>query len=144
MFLIHRGFNSRSALPAFPAPVSTEGAAGGRIPKLKYLIVLISLILWVGLPEGSLHAMPPVQRTVLPNQLVLLASRGPLPAVCHTTTPHRFRIPERSFWRGRVILPDGERSFFWEHRSTRSIRSMRSSISWAPPSIPHPEETMRP
>jgi len=45
-----------------------------RVPKWKYLIVLISLILWVSLPEGSLYAMPPVQRMVLPNQLVLLAS----------------------------------------------------------------------
>jgi zinc protease len=31
-------------------------------------------MLCVGLPEGSLQAMPPVQRTVLPNQLILLVS----------------------------------------------------------------------
>jgi zinc protease len=30
--------------------------------------------MWVGLLEGNLHAMPPVQRTVLSNQLVLLVS----------------------------------------------------------------------
>jgi zinc protease len=45
-----------------------------RIPKLKYLIVLISLMLCVGLPDGGLQAMPPVQRTVLPNQMFLLVS----------------------------------------------------------------------
>ncbi len=45
-----------------------------RIPKWKYFIVLISLILWAGLPEGNPHAMPAVQRMVLPNHLVLLAS----------------------------------------------------------------------
>jgi zinc protease len=31
-------------------------------------------MLWIGLPEGSLHAMPSVQRMVLPNHLILLAS----------------------------------------------------------------------
>ena len=40
------------------------------ISKWKYLIVLVSLVLWV----GSLHAMPPVERMILPNKLVLLAS----------------------------------------------------------------------
>ncbi len=45
-----------------------------RIPKLKYLIVLVSLMFCLGVPAGSLCAMPPVQRTVLPNHLVLLAS----------------------------------------------------------------------
>ncbi len=29
-------------------------------------------LLWIGLSEGLLYAMPPVQRMVLPNQLVLL------------------------------------------------------------------------
>jgi zinc protease len=43
-----------------------------RIPKLKALLVFVSLILCVGLPGASLQAMPPVQRMVLPNQLVLL------------------------------------------------------------------------
>ncbi|MCJ7746949.1 MAG: insulinase family protein [Desulfobacterales bacterium] len=43
-----------------------------RIPKLKYLIVLVFLMLCVSLPDGGLQAMPPVQRMVLPNQLVLL------------------------------------------------------------------------
>jgi len=42
------------------------------IPKLKYLLVLVFLMLCVGLPYGSLQAMPPVQRTVLPNGLILL------------------------------------------------------------------------
>ncbi len=45
-----------------------------RVPRLKYLIVLVFLMLWVGLPEGGLQAMPPVQRSVLPNQLTLLVS----------------------------------------------------------------------
>jgi zinc protease len=59
MLLILRCFNWRSAFP---------------ISKWKCLIVLVSLMLWIGLPEGSLHAMPPVQRMVLPNHLVLLSS----------------------------------------------------------------------
>jgi len=42
--------------------------------KLKYFIVLLFLMLCIGLPQGSLQAMPPVQRTVLPNQLILLLS----------------------------------------------------------------------
>ena len=45
-----------------------------RIPKWKLLIVLLLLILCIGLPERGLQAMPPVQRTVLPNHLVLLVS----------------------------------------------------------------------
>jgi len=40
--------------------------------QLKYLLVLAFLIFCVGLPDGGLQAMPPVQRKVLPNQLVLL------------------------------------------------------------------------
>ena len=59
MLFILRYFNSRSAFS---------------ISKWKCLIVLVSLMLWVGLPEESLHAMPPVQRMVLPNHLILLAS----------------------------------------------------------------------
>ena len=59
MLFILRCFNSRSAFS---------------ISKWKCLIVFVSLMLWVGLPEESLHAMPPVQRMVLPNHLVLLAS----------------------------------------------------------------------
>ncbi len=43
-----------------------------RNPQLKYLLILISLTLCVGLPDSNLQAMPPVQRTVLHNQLVLL------------------------------------------------------------------------
>lgn len=42
--------------------------------QLKYLIVFLSLMLCVGLPDGSLHALPPVERTVLTNRLVLLLS----------------------------------------------------------------------
>ncbi len=45
-----------------------------RISRWKYFIVLIGLILWVGLPEGNVRAMPPVHRMVLPNHLILLAS----------------------------------------------------------------------
>ena len=59
MLLILRCFNSHSTL---------------RIPKLKYLIVLLFLMLCINLPEHGLHAMPSVQRTVLPNQLILLVS----------------------------------------------------------------------
>jgi zinc protease len=59
MLLILKCFHSRSA---------------SRISKWKCLIVLVGLMLWVGVPEGSLHAMPPVQRMVLPNHLVLLTS----------------------------------------------------------------------
>jgi zinc protease len=42
--------------------------------QLKYLLVFVSLILCMGLPNAGLQAMPPVQRMVLPNQLVLLVS----------------------------------------------------------------------
>ena len=42
------------------------------IPKLKHVVIFIFLMLCVGLPEGGLQAMPPVQRTVLPNGLTLL------------------------------------------------------------------------
>jgi len=59
MLVILRCFNSRSALP---------------VPKWKYLVVLVFLIFCLAVPGGSLWAMPPVQRTVLPNHLVLLAS----------------------------------------------------------------------
>jgi zinc protease len=53
-----------------------------RIPKLKYLIVLVFLMLCAGLPYGSLYAMPPVQGSVLPNQLTLLVcEEGSLPFV---------------------------------------------------------------
>ena len=45
-----------------------------RIPKLKYLFVFVFLMLCVALPEGGLRAMPPVQRTVLSNQLILIVS----------------------------------------------------------------------
>ena len=65
-------FIKQSEFPAWPAPVPTEGGAGRRIPKLKSLIVLVFLMLCVGLPDGGLQAMPPVQRTVLPNGLVLI------------------------------------------------------------------------
>jgi zinc protease len=63
-----------AAIPACPAPVPTEGVAGRRIPKLKSLILLVFLTLCIALPDGGLRAMPPVQRRVLPNHLVLLAS----------------------------------------------------------------------
>jgi len=66
MLFIPRYFHSRSALPAPPA--------SRRIPKWKFLMILGCLMVCVGLPEGGLRAMPPVQRMVLPNHLVLLAS----------------------------------------------------------------------
>jgi zinc protease len=40
--------------------------------KILKTMILLFLILCVGLPDGRLQAMPPVQRKVLPNQLVLL------------------------------------------------------------------------
>lgn len=46
-----------------------------RIPKLKSpVLLLVFLLVWMCLPEDSLQAMPPVQRTVLSNQLILLSS----------------------------------------------------------------------
>ena len=58
MFLIFRYFIPHSAF---------------RIPQFKhFLLILTFFLMWLGLPEGGLRAMPPVQRTVLPNGLVLL------------------------------------------------------------------------
>ena len=57
-----------------PQSVLPACSAGRRILKLKYLNVLVFLMLWVGLPDGGPQAMPAVQRRVLPNHLVLLAS----------------------------------------------------------------------
>ncbi len=59
MLIILRCFNSRSAFC---------------IPKWKYLIILVFLMFYLPVPGSSLHAMPPVQRLVLPNHLILLAS----------------------------------------------------------------------
>jgi zinc protease len=64
-----RGLSLRGRSPCGAEP---EPEAAFRIPKLKYLIVLVFLMLCVALPDGGLRAMPPVQRTVLPNGLVLL------------------------------------------------------------------------
>jgi zinc protease len=67
MLLIFRFFNSHSAIPACPA--------GRRIPKFKHLLLFLTLtLLGTGLVESNLYAMPPVQRMILSNQLVLLAS----------------------------------------------------------------------
>jgi zinc protease len=67
MHLNFRSFHSQSAFPACPA--------GRRIPKSKYLVLVLTFFLvWMGLPASSLQAMPPVQRTVLSNHLTLLAS----------------------------------------------------------------------
>ncbi len=45
------------------------------IPKFKYLLLILTCSLMVmGLLEINLYAMPPVQRTLLPNGLVLLVS----------------------------------------------------------------------
>jgi hypothetical protein len=38
----------------------------------KHFIHISFLLIWLALSEGLLYAMPPVQRMVLPNQLVLL------------------------------------------------------------------------
>jgi zinc protease len=46
-----------------------------RIVKFKYLLLILTFsLLWMGLLGTNLYAMPPVQRTLLPNGLVLLAS----------------------------------------------------------------------
>ncbi len=45
-----------------------------RIPKWKLLVVLVFLLLCMGLLNSALQALPPVQRAVLPNGLVLLVS----------------------------------------------------------------------
>jgi zinc protease len=42
--------------------------------KIFKTLILVFLMLCVGLPYGGLYAMPPVQRTVLPNGLILLVS----------------------------------------------------------------------
>ena len=65
-----------SSLFGIPTPHSAFPAcpAGRRAPKLKYLLVLVFLMVCIGLPDGSAQAMPRVQRTVLPNGLVLLVS----------------------------------------------------------------------
>jgi zinc protease len=62
-----RSINSQSL------PVRQAGAI--RNPKFKpLLLILIFFLIWVGLLEGNLYAMPPVQRAVLSNRLVLLVS----------------------------------------------------------------------
>ena len=46
-----------------------------RIPKSKSLLLILTLsLMWMGLLETNLYAMPPVQRVTLSNRLVLLAS----------------------------------------------------------------------
>ncbi len=47
-----------------------------RIPNFRPLLLLIltSTVMWMGLPAGSIQAMPPVQKMTLSNQLVLVAS----------------------------------------------------------------------
>ena len=45
-----------------------------RNPKLTYLIILILLLFCLCLQSNAVSAMPPVQRTVLPNGLILLVS----------------------------------------------------------------------
>ena len=49
--------------------------SGVRTPQSKCLLLILTVsMIWMGLPAGSLEAMPPVQRMILSNQLVLLAS----------------------------------------------------------------------
>ncbi len=44
-----------------------------RIPQFKrFFLILTFVLIWLGLPDGGLLAMPPVQKTVLSNQLVLI------------------------------------------------------------------------
>ncbi len=45
------------------------------VRRLKYPMVLVFLVFYLSVSGGSLCAMPPVQRTVLPNHLILLASK---------------------------------------------------------------------
>ncbi|HXX33789.1 MAG TPA: pitrilysin family protein, partial [Thermodesulfobacteriota bacterium] len=59
MLLILKCFNPQSAI---------------RILKSRHLIILVFLMLSVALTDDNARAMPPVQRMVLPNHLVLLAS----------------------------------------------------------------------
>ncbi len=61
MLVMPRCLSSRSAL---------------QVPKWKYLALLVFLMLCVGLPDGGLRAMPPAQRIVLANHLILLASEN--------------------------------------------------------------------
>jgi len=76
MLSILRFFIPHSVLPACPAgPEPCWYRAGRRLPKFKYLLLILTFsLIWVGLPDGNLRAMDPVQRMVLPNHLVLLAS----------------------------------------------------------------------
>ncbi len=64
--------NDKSLKPQFLADRETVTIFNSQLKYLLLLVFLISLILCVGFPDGRLQAMPPVQRTVLPNQLVLL------------------------------------------------------------------------
>ncbi len=43
-----------------------------RIPKKHFVPISLLFLIWLALSEGHLHAMPPVQRMVLPNHFVLL------------------------------------------------------------------------
>jgi len=43
-----------------------------RVGRFGFVVIIVLLTLSLGLPGGALLAMPPVQRTVLPNRLVLL------------------------------------------------------------------------
>ena len=48
-----------------------------RIPRLTYLILLILSLFCLCLQSNAVSAMPPVQRSVLPNGLILLVSEEP-------------------------------------------------------------------
>jgi hypothetical protein len=113
-----------------------------RIPRLKYLIVLVFLMLCVSLPDGGLQAMPPVQRMVLPNQLVLLVcEEHSLPFVTFQLLIDSGDVEillERKVW------PTSQREgFFLEHLNARSPQSMKNSILWVPLSpLPQVETTL--
>ncbi len=64
-----------SFIPQSLPPRGLVKAGALRIRKSKYLLLMLtSLLIWISLPAGSVQAMPPVQRTVLTNHLVLLVS----------------------------------------------------------------------
>ncbi len=73
MLLVCRLFTPQS-LPSVAAMFSGGRTGTPRIRHSRFILIFTLLMMWIGLPLSSLHAMPPVQRTTLSNQLVLLAA----------------------------------------------------------------------